>query len=150
MSHHRTDSGPKLTDQYAISGWRGKSFGKGLWQLVPQPTTQMEMTGSAVTLDAFIPIPHRLCKFEWKHTDSSDVDNTAAVAIILSRLDQTAASVLGSPLLTQIYAEAANTSASTVIYYGEGFEYATCTYRISGNTTNGHHIYPIITIQEFW
>jgi hypothetical protein len=129
-------------DRGSVNDWEGKLIGKGIWQYEPLPNTApyLTMTGSAVTLDAYIPTGHRLVRFEWKHTTSAGVDGLDATAVILSRIDKT--------LLWRIYAEAASTSSTTVVPFGEGYEYHNCRYRVSFNTSNTDLVYPKLWVQE--
>jgi hypothetical protein len=116
--------------------------GKGIYQVFLQPTRYIAMTGSPVTQDLEIPFNHRLVKVCWKHTDANNADNGAATAAILYEVCPI------SGLLFQLYAEAATTSSSTLVPFGEAYEYPSRTYRYSFNTTNNHRIYSSLFVQE--
>lgn len=136
------DQTPGLTDRLAVLGWEARPIGMGIWGLIPSPIRYMTMTGSAVTLNAAVPIAHRLVRFEWKHTNSSQADAAGATAAILGTMDS------ATNLQTIIYAEAASTSANTVVPFGEGYEDYFTTYVLSFNTSNTDLIYPMLVIQE--
>ena len=132
-----------------VPGWEARYIGKGIWDLIPQASSyyKMEMTAAAVTLDCRIPIGHRLVRFEWKHTSALYADSVDATAAILSRIDYVMP--LGAAvILWRLYYEAASTSSSTVVPFGEGYEYLAATYRLSFNTTNTDLIFPRLWIQE--
>jgi len=140
---------PGLAGRMDVEGWEARYVGKGVWDLIPGTPSDrcMTMIGSAVTLDARVPIDHRLIKFEWKHTDSAYADSVVATAATLSRRDYDP-NYAGAGLYWVIYNEAASTSATTVVPFGEGYEYLSAIYRLTFNTTNGHFIFPRIWIQE--
>ena len=123
-------------------------MGKGIWQLIPYATPAdncIIMTGSAVTKLIPIPINHRLIRLEWKHTTGAYADDATATAVIFARHDM---EPTYANLWWILYQEAASTSSTTVVPWGEGYEYLACQYRLSFNTTNGHFIFPKLWIQE--
>ncbi len=148
-SYHYKESQPGLASTLDVSGWEATYIGKGVWRLLPGTAADrcMTMTGAAVTLRAPIPINHRLVKFEWKHTDDAYADSAAATEAIMSRLDYEPQYV-GTALKWRLYYEAASTSSTTVVPFGEGYEYVSCIYEVSFNTTNGHFVWPEFWIQE--
>ena len=147
--YHKTESQPGFASTMDIQGWEATYIGKGIWRILPgtAASRSMAMTGSAVTLLAPIPINHRLVRFEWKHTDSAYAENTAATAASMKRLDYEPGYV-GAALKWTLYSEAASTAATTVVPFGEGYEYVSCMYEVSFNTTNGHFIWPEFWLQE--
>ena len=132
---------PGLQGAYQ-GGGNFRYIGKGIYEVFMHPTTYIAQTGSAVTYDLEVGFNHRLIKFQWKHTDNVNADNAAAAAIILySKCPVTS-------LLSTLYSEAASTSSTTIVPFGEGYEYLARTYRISTNTTNTHRVYPVLWVQE--
>ena len=140
---------PGISGRMDVERWEATYVGKGVWTLIPGTPDDrcMIMTGNAVTLDAMIPINHRLIKLEWKHTDGSYVDSVVATAASLSRVDQEP-TYAGAGLYWVLYAEAASTAATTVVPFGEGYEYLNCRYRLTFTTTNEHFIFPRLWLQE--
>ena len=140
---------PGLSGRVDISGWAADYVGKGIWQIIPSYGNPEDnciiMTGNAVTMLAHIPINHRLVRIEWKHTDSSYADNATATAASFSRHDYRPGY---ANLWWIMYQEAASTSATTIVPFGEGYEYLSCDYLFSFLTTNGHFIFPKLWIQE--
>ena len=130
-----------------VPGWRKRYVARGIWELRPDTADhpdKLPMTGAAVTLDAHIPVNHRLIRFEWKHLDENLVDGTDATAAMLNRDDYEPL----SGVLWRIYYEAASISSTTVVPFGESYEYYRCRYQVSFNTTNGDWIVPILYVQE--
>ena len=146
---HKTESQPGFASTMDVQGWEATYIGKGVWRIIPGTAADrcMTMTGAAVTLLAPIPINHRLIRFEWKHTDDAYANSAVATEAIMSRLDYEPNSV-GAALEWRLYYEAASTSSTTVVPFGEGYEYVSCQYKVSFNTTNGHFIWPEFWIQE--
>ena len=139
---------PGLGTTVDIIGWYANYVGKGMYQVVPNgPGADrcMTMTGNAVTLLAHIPINHRLVRFEWKHTDGSYVDSAVATAVTFQRHDY---EPVYANLWWTLYSETASTAATTVVPYGEGYEYVSTDYLLTFTTTNGHFIFPKLWIQE--
>lgn len=130
-----------------VPGWRVKYVGKGIWELRPDTANhpdKLAMTGAAVTIDAYIPISHRLIRLEWKHLDENLVDGTDATAAVFNRDDYEPL----AGILWRLYYEAASASSTTVVPFGEGYEYYRCRYQLSFNTTAGDWIIPILWLQE--
>ena len=142
---------PGIGGRLDVTGWEAKYIGKGLWNLLPGTNADrcMVMTGQAVTRDAHIPIPHRFVRFEWKHTDSSYADSVVATAAYLYRVDNEPSYVTSTTgLQWTMYGEAASTASTTIVPFGESYEYLDCIYRLSFSTTEGHFIFPKLWIQE--
>jgi len=138
---------PGLAGRLDIEGWEAIYVGKGIWQILPGTPADrcITMTGGVVTKLCHIPVNHRLVRFEWKHTDGAYADNATATAAIFSRHDYEPGY---ANLWLVLYQEAASTSSSTVVPWGEGYEYLSCDYEFSFNTTAGHFIFPKLWIQE--
>jgi hypothetical protein len=130
----------------AVDGWSTRYIAKGIWELRPVGAYpgKLLMTAGAVTSTAKIPFAHRLVKMEWKHLDENLVDGTDATAAILSRDDYIP---LGN-VLWRLYYEAASVSSTTVVPFGEAYEYYGCSYVLSFNTTNGDWVIPVLWVQE--
>ena len=133
-----------------VPNWMVTYIGKGIWELRPAVDAtyhnKLPMTGNAVTLGAYVPVNHRLIKFEWKHLDENLVDGTDACAAMLNRDDYIPSPPSG--VLWRLYYEAASTASTTIVPFGEAYEYKRCRYQISFNTTNGDWIVPILYLQE--
>ena len=131
----------------SVDGWSTRYLAKGIVELrpnVPANPGKLAMTGNAVTSTARIAFPHRLVKLEWKHLDENLVDGTDACAAIMSRDD-----FMPLPnVLWRLYYEAASTASTTIVPFGESYEYYRCDYILSFNTTNGDWIAPILYLQE--
>jgi len=139
ISHVEKQAGITRLD---VPGWVGTYLGKRIWYLDPYPTRYMTMTASVVTLDAFVPIPHRLVRVEVKHVDASNADNSTSTAYIFSRIDP------DSGTNTIMDANPALITSEHLAPFGEGWEYSSGVYRFSANTTATHRIYPSFYIQE--
>jgi hypothetical protein len=129
-----------------VPDWKSRYIGKGIWELRPLGTYpgKLAQTGADMSVDARVPANHRLVRFEWKHLTSLLVDGTDATEALLLRDDY---EPLGA-ILWRLYFEAASISSTTIVPFGEGYEYMACTYRLTFHTTQGDWIVPILYVQE--
>lgn len=149
QGYQHVEPQPGLMSTVDVQGWTARYVGKGIWDLIPGTPDDrcLVMTGNAVTLNAQIPVNHRLVRFEWKHTDGGYVDSSDACGAILYRIDYEP-TYAGAGLFWRMYGEVSTTESTTIVPFGEGFEYMSCIYQVSFQTTQGHFIFPRLWIQE--
>lgn len=129
------DKPPIISDQFSQKYIGGKKY-----ELTLKPPQYILQTGSAVTTNIYIQMPHRLIKVEVKHTDSSNADSTASLTWSLTR-------AIANNLLEKLINYVSSTVTDFIEKFGEGYEFPDMQYQLITNTTNTHRIYPKITIQ---
>ncbi len=131
-----------------VDGWDERYIGKGIWELRPHIDdtyhNKIPMTGAAVEVTAHIPINFRLVRFEWKHLTAALVDGTDATEAMLIRDDN----IPIPNLRWRLYYEAASVSSTTIVAFGEGYEYYRADFILRFNTTTTDWIAPILVLQE--
>jgi len=95
-------------------------------------------TGSEITTDFSVPIPHRLIRIELKHTDASDADSALHMSCKLYKLTKNLWHVLRN---TQFIIGDVNWMM------GDTNEHGPETYRIGLTGTTNYRIYPALYIQ---
>jgi len=119
------------------------AFGSKNHVNIKRDTESVAMTGAAVTTFLRIPYPHRICKIEAQHTNAAGVVNTTA----LTQADF-AREKWSIPTTWFVLWDFSGTVGSDFEQNDLlGREFPAGNYRFIVNTTSGHLMFYLVTIQ---
>lgn len=126
----------------SLEGFDVTPLGKNVYELRLRTSNGLfiEQTGSNVATTADLKIPHRLCRIDLKHTNSSNADSTDALTWNAKRITPYG-------LVINLAAYSGSNGTDFVEEFGEGYEFNSTQYQINTNTTNTDRVIVIFTVQ---
>lgn len=105
----------------------------------------IDMTGSAVEKQLFIPFSHFIDRLELHHTDANYADSTDSLTVKLYRKTGT---ILKLNNMAMEYVNQAYTDSYIIILIGDKFKLEPCIYTLSLNTTNLDKVCPVFYVES--